>query len=436
MTGTALLHGVRVVDVSSEAAAYTGRMFADFGADVVLVEAPTGSSARRVAPNVRPPSGDSASAHFAFMAAGKRSVTIDLTSRSGQQVFRRLVDASDVLITDAAAGEMEALGLGYEALLARHPGLVYTSVTPFGLTGPRRHWRGSDLVGWAASGALPAIGDADHAPLAPGGGLAYMTGALNAAMGAMGALMTRRASGRGQLVDVSLQEAVLSVSMEVSPMLVLEGGFDLERSGKRRRGGPIGHYATEDGAVSIVAYMPDHWDTLAAWIREETGVEEVTSEAFAGTPMSRVHYSELVDLWIEGLTSRYTKQAFFEEAQRRGITVAPVNTALDLDHDAHLDATGGWATRRRSRDRVVPLADAAGPRRRSRPGRGSDTGTGRAQSRSVRRRARSHRRRGRGVAGRRGDLSLGAAQNVRGIMRCSCVSVATSSPSGLYTAPV
>jgi crotonobetainyl-CoA:carnitine CoA-transferase CaiB-like acyl-CoA transferase len=126
-------------------------------------------------------------------------------------------------------------------------------------------------------------------------------------------------------------------------MVVLEGGFDLERSGKRRLGGPIGHYATNDGAVSIVAYMPEHWNTLAAWIREETGVEEVTSEAFAGTPISRVHYHELVDLWIEGLTSRYTKQAFFEEAQRRGITVAPVNSALDLDHDAHLNATGGWA---------------------------------------------------------------------------------------------
>ncbi len=167
MTGTALLEGVRVVDVSTEAAAYTGRMFADFGADVVLVEPPSGSSARRVAPNVRPgatdtrvEAGDTVSAHFAFMAAGKRSVTIDLTTLPGQQVFRRLVDASDVLVTDAAAGEMEALGLGYEALLARHPGLVYTSVTPFGLTGPRRHWRGSDLVGWAASGALPAIGDA------------------------------------------------------------------------------------------------------------------------------------------------------------------------------------------------------------------------------------------------------------------------------------
>ena len=161
------------------------------------------------------------------------------------------------------------------------PELIYTSVTPFGLTGPRRRWRGSDLVGWASSGALPTIGDPDRAPIAPGGGLAYMTGALNAAMGTMLALMARRNGSGGQLVDVSLQEAVLSVTMEAGPLVVLEGGFDMERTGKRRRTGPLGHYATKDGAVSIVAYMPEHWRTLAEWIREETGVEEVTSEEFA-----------------------------------------------------------------------------------------------------------------------------------------------------------
>ena len=342
MTGMPLLDGVRVVDVSGEAAAYTGRILSDLGADVVLVEPPAGSPARQVPTNVRVPSGEAVSAHFLYMAAGKRSVTIDLTNAQGQQLFRRLVDASDVLVTDAAVGEMEALGLGYDQLHAHNPDVVYTSLTPFGLTGPRRRWRGSDLVGWASSGALPAIGDPDRAPLAPGGGLAFMTGALNAAIGAMGALMARRKGGVGQLVDVSVQEAVLSVTMEVSPLVVLEGGFDLGRTGKRRRGGPIGHYATSDGAVSIVAYMPEHWNTLAEWIREETGVEEVTSEAFAGTPISRMHYSELVDLWIEGLTTRYTKQAFFEEAQRRGITVAPVNSARDLADDAHLRATGGW----------------------------------------------------------------------------------------------
>ncbi len=238
---------------------------------------------------------------------------------------------------------MEAVGLGYDDLHECNPRLVYTSVTPFGLTGPRRRWRGADLLGWASSGAMPSIGDPDRAPLAPGGGLSHMAAALNAAMGTMVALMARDDAGGGQLVDISVQEATVSVAMEVSPMVVLEGGFTQQRTGKRKGAGPLGHYATQDGAVSIVAYMPEHWRILAEWVREETGVEEITADEFAGTPIARFHYAELIDLWIEGLTIRYTKQAFFEEAQRRGITVGPVNSASDVLHDAHLDATQGWA---------------------------------------------------------------------------------------------
>jgi benzylsuccinate CoA-transferase BbsE subunit len=343
MTGISLLADTRVLDLAGESAAYTGRMFADLGADVVLVEPPGGSVARLTTPPlVTAPSGDVVSAHFGYVAAGKRSVTIDLTIAPGRELFRRLVSVSDVVVTSAAVGEMEALGLGPDDLHACNPRLVYTSVTPFGLTGPRRRWRGDDLLGWASSGAMPSIGDADRAPLAPGGGLAHMAAALNAAMGTMVALMARDENGRGQIVDISVQEATVSVAMEVSPMVVLEGGFDQQRTGKRKDAGPLGHYATRDGAVSIVAYMPEHWRILAEWVREETGVEEITADEFAGTPISRVHYSELIDVWIEGLTTRYTKQEFFEEAQRRGITVAPVNSASDVLEDAHLAATDGW----------------------------------------------------------------------------------------------
>jgi benzylsuccinate CoA-transferase BbsE subunit len=338
-----LLTGLRVLDLAGEAAAYTGRLLADLGADVVLVEPPGGADARRTPPLVSLPDGPSVSAHFAYMAAGKRSVTIDLDREHGREQFIALVARSDALVTTAGVGEMEARGLGYDALRTRNPRLVYTSVTPFGLTGPRRRWRGGDLVGWASSGAMPSIGDADRAPLAPGGGLAHTTAALNAAMGTMAALTARDTSGVGQLVDISVQEATMSVAMEVSPLVVLEGGFAQRRTGRRKEAGPIGHYATSDGAVSIVAYMPEHWRALAEWVRDETGVEEIASEEFAGTPIARIHYADLVDVWIEGLTRRYTKQAFFEEAQRRGITVGPVNSASDVLEDAHLRATGDWS---------------------------------------------------------------------------------------------
>jgi benzylsuccinate CoA-transferase BbsE subunit len=342
MTDLDLLGDVRVLDLAGEATAQAGRMLADLGADVVLVEPPGDSPARRTPPLVTITSGDVVSAHFAYTAAGKRSVTIDLDAVRGQDLFHQLVSMSDVLLTDAAVEELEGVGLDYATLHRQHPRLVYSSLTPFGLTGPRRRWRGSDLVGWATSGAMPSIGDADRPPLAPGGGLSLMAGALNATMGTVAALMARDDSGAGQLVDISVQEATMSVAMEVSPMVVLEGGFDQLRTGRRKEGGPLGHYATQDGAVSIVAYMPEHWRILAQWVHDETGVEEILADEFAGTPIARLPYAELIDLWIEGLTTRYTKRAFFEEAQRRGITVAPVNSARDVLDDPHLDATAGW----------------------------------------------------------------------------------------------
>jgi len=337
-----LLDGVRVVDLGGAAAAYAARMFMDLGAEVVMVEPRGGGDARRVPPLARTSDGRRVSAHFAYMAAGKRSVTIAVERAPGRDLLEFLVGTADILLTTASVDDARALGLTYDEVHGRHPRLVYTSVTPFGLTGPRRRWRGDDLLGWASSAAMPSIGDTDRPPLAPGGGLAYMTAGLNAAMGAMAALATRDQTGLGQLVDISVQEATISVAMEVSPLVVLEGGFRQQRTGKRKPAGPLGHYATKDGAVSIVAYMPDHWRVLAEWVRDETGVEEILSEEFAGTPVTRTPYAELIDSWIEGLTMRYTKADFFVEAQRRGITVAPVNTAEDVLTDAHLDATDGW----------------------------------------------------------------------------------------------
>src|SRR5690349_21830959 len=129
MTGVALLDDVRVLDLAGEATAPAGRMLADLGADVLLVEAPRDSPARRRPPLATTPLGAGVSAHFADTAACKRSVTIDLGGPRGRSLFLRLVGASDVLLTDAAVGEMDALGLGYEAVHALHSGLVYTSLT-------------------------------------------------------------------------------------------------------------------------------------------------------------------------------------------------------------------------------------------------------------------------------------------------------------------
>ena len=341
---TPLLGPVRVLDLSSGPLSYCGRMLADLGADVVLIEPPDGSPARTAAAG-------SMSADFAFTSAGKRSITLGLGHRDGLALFLRLAGRADVVISTAAPGELESRGAGHLELLARNPGLVFASITPYGLHGPRRSWRGSDLTAWASSGALPVYGDPDRAPLTPREGLALSAGALNAAMGIVLALAARDGSGRGQLVDISLQEAVLSVAQEVSPTLALDNGKLPRRAGKRRRTPPMGQYRAADGAVMIVAFTPWQWQALAEWISDETGTGEVRSERYAGTPSDRGPYVDELDGWIEDLTGRYGKQEFAEEAQRRGIPVCPVNTVADLLTDPHLAATGSWIS--------VPSPDGA-----------------------------------------------------------------------------
>ena len=331
----ALLAPLRVLDLSTGPLSYCGRLLADLGADVVLVEPPGGSAAGRA-------DGVGMSGAFAFTAAGKRSVTVDLGHPDGLAVFAALADRADAIISTARRDELEHRGLGPEALLARNPGLVFASITPYGLRGPRRNWHGSDLTAWASSGALPAYGDPDRAPLTPREGLALAAGALNAAMGIVLALAARDQSGHGQLVDISLQEAVLSVTQEFSPALALDNGSLQKRHGKRRRSPPMGQYQARDGAVMIVAYTPWQWRALAEWISAEVGTGEVLSGRYEGTPADRSPYVDELDGWIEDLTVRYGKQEFAEEAQRRGIPVCPVNSVTDLLADPHLAATASW----------------------------------------------------------------------------------------------
>jgi benzylsuccinate CoA-transferase BbsE subunit len=329
-----MLSGLHVLDLAGEALAYAGRTLAGLGADVVLVE-PSGGCALRSAPPLVPrDSGEQISASFAFLAAGKRSVVLDEKTARGRVLLERLVERADVVLLSDDPERLDP-----RALLERHPQLVIASVTAFGLTGPRRGWRGGDLIAWAASGAARSTGNPDRPPIAPGGGLAFAAGGLNAVAGIVLALRARSRTGRGQFVDISLQEAAMSVSMEAGLLHSLEG--KPQRRGLRRNAAH-GLFAVQDGYVELVAYLPRQWDAMAEWIEEELGIAEARLDTFRGATMNRLPFMELIDAWVASLAARYTKQEFFLEAQRRRIPCGPVNSASDLLVDAHLQAVGAF----------------------------------------------------------------------------------------------
>ncbi|MCP3988276.1 MAG: CoA transferase [Actinomycetia bacterium] len=336
--------GVKIVDLSGLAGAYASRLFAALGADVIKIEPPGGSPLRRMSPFVDGANEPEASLWWAYLAMGTRSVVIDIEDGEQRSSLAGLLAQADIVVDDHGPDVLDGFGVGYEATRAGNPGVVWISISPFGLKGPKRHWSSSNLVAWAASGVLYTTGFEDEPPVVPGGptqiGL-YAT-SLNAAVGAVLGLRGRRLLGYGQLVDLSLAEACLAISPETGIPVFLDDRVHRVRSGNRRTlSRPFGLYPCSDGFVSILVLMPRHWEAMANWIHESFDNESIIDPVFADMAV-RVQTMELIDSWVEELTMSMTLLEFFQEGQRRGIPITPVNTIKTLAVDPHLDAVGYW----------------------------------------------------------------------------------------------
>jgi benzylsuccinate CoA-transferase BbsE subunit len=202
------LTGRRVLELADERGAYCGKLLADLGADVVKLEPPGGDPSRRRSP--RAGSGDSLT--FLYMNTSKRGVTLDLREREGRGLFAKLADGADLVVEALAPGTLERLDLGYETLRQANPGLVLTSITGFGQTGPHRDFRSSDLVASALGGAMAVIGEAEDPPVRLAGSQAHVAASTVAAASSLVALLASSQSGLGQHVDISVQEVTASVS--------------------------------------------------------------------------------------------------------------------------------------------------------------------------------------------------------------------------------
>lgn len=338
------LSGLRVVDLSGLAGAYASRMFAALGADVIKVEPPSGNPLRQLAPHVEGVSAPESSLWWAFLAMGSRSIVVDATTDDGRADLTKLLTSADLVIEDHAPGELEAHGVGYDTISASNPGVVWVSITPFGQSGPKANWKTSNLVAWAASGVMGTVGFSDQAPVVPGGPaqIGLHSAALNSAIGAMVALRSRRLSGKGQRVDISIAESVLNWTPETGIPVFLDDQIHRQRGGNRRPiTRPFGIYPCSDGYVSIVVVMPRHWQAMAEWISERSGDDAVMDPIFNDMAM-RGEVQEMIDGWVEGLTTSLTQMEVFEGGQQRGIPITPVNTIETLSRDTHLKAAEFW----------------------------------------------------------------------------------------------
>ena len=273
--GWEIYDGIKVIELATDIGGeQLGRLLALQGAEVIKVEPPEGSPTRSVGPWADGTESPDTSLTFWYYNVGKRSVVMEL--RGGDHPrLDTLLQTADVLITTFQPAELAELDLDLEQLCARFPRLIVSSVTPFGLSGPRSNWRSSDLIGLAVGGVLMSCGYDDHSipPIRPGGNQAYHMAAAHAHLGVLLALIDRQHTGCGQLIDTSMQDCV-AVGGELSNPFWFYPRVNVQRqTGRHAQPEPTqpALFECADGNWIYLALMLSDgraWKALVNWIQE------------------------------------------------------------------------------------------------------------------------------------------------------------------------
>ena len=345
------LAGYRILDLTDDQGHYCSKILADLGADVIKVEPPGGDASRNTGPFYKDIPDPEKSLYWWAYNTSKRGVTLNIDTRDGKTVLQRLVKTADAVIESFAPGYMDSLGLGYPALSQINPGIIMTSISPFGQTGPYKDWKGPDLVGWALGGQAFVTGDEDRPPCRISFPQSYLHAGNHAASATLAALYDRESTGEGQHIDVSMQEAVVWTLMSVIQFWDMMQ-FNMFRGGaKRRMGGPVARvlFPCKDGYMSFLIgggqlasiSMPP----LVKWMAEEgkLGAFENRKDWDAKDWSDKEdHWSktqEALDAEESTLVNFFadkTKAQLYEQALKRRIILYPASTVKDLAENVQL----------------------------------------------------------------------------------------------------
>jgi crotonobetainyl-CoA:carnitine CoA-transferase CaiB-like acyl-CoA transferase len=330
---TGALAGLRVVDCSRLiAGGVLATVLADHGADVIKVEHPKAGDPLRTWLR------GAGELWWKVYARGKRSVTLNLADPRGQALFRRLVRDADVLVENFVPGTFERWGLGWEALAAENPRLVFARVSGWGQEGPYRDRPGFGSMVEAMSGFAATTGPADAPPTLPSFPMADMVAAL-AGVGAVLAALRHRdqVSGRGQVVDIALYEPLLSVLGPDAARHALDGTVR-ERCGNRSdNASPRGTYRTRDGKwVALSASTP----ASAAALFGALDLGHLLDDPRFATNDARVAHNDLVDAALQRAIGARTLGEMQDLFRRADLTAAPVYDIADIAKDPHVAARG------------------------------------------------------------------------------------------------
>lgn len=327
------LGGLRVIDCSRLiAGGVLATVLADHGADVVKVENPRGGDPLRTWLR------DRGELWWKVYARGKRSITLNLTASAGQALLRRLVRDADVLIENYVPGTFERWGLGWDVLSRENPRLVFARVSGWGQDGPYRERPGFGTMVEAMSGFAHTTGDADGPPTLPSFPMADMVAALAGCTAVLAALRHRdQISGRGQVVDISLYEPLLSVLGPDAAGYALDGTVRERHGNTSDNASPRGTYRTRDGKwIALSASTP----ASTAALFGSLGLGHLLADPRFATNDARVRHNDLVDAALAASIGERTLDEMRGLFESSDLTACAVYDIADITKDPHVIARG------------------------------------------------------------------------------------------------
>ena len=329
------LDGLRVLELGQLLAApCAGMVLADLGAEVVKVESFGGDPAREL--QTAAFTGTGTSPTFLAFNRGKRSVALDLQTPGGQEVVRRLLARSDVLIESFRPGVMDRLGLGVDALRAVDPRLVYASLNGFGHVGPERNRRGVDLVIQAESGIMAVTGQPDGPPTKVGFTVVDVAAGHVLAQAILAALLRRERTGEGDHVTVSLVDVALHLQAAPMTEYLATGSLPPRCGNAAPMTAPADLFRTADGHLVISAYLDRHWRLLC----ESLGRPYLPADPRFATKVDRVRNRDALVSEMEATLRTDTSRGWMARLQGAGLAVGMVKTYADIESDPQVEAMG------------------------------------------------------------------------------------------------
>lgn len=347
-----LLAPYRVLDLTDEKGFLCGRILADLGADVIKVEKPGGDESRWIGPFVGGVPHKERSLYWYAYNANKRGITLNIKTKAGRQIFERLVKTADVVIESFSPGYLDELGLGYSALNELNPGIILTSITPFGQDGPYSRYKASDIVVMAMGGFMYVTGDPDRPPVWISLPQASLHAGAQGAAATMIALHFREVTGEGQHVDVSMQQCI-ALTLYNAPET-----WDLNRRNVKRSGRMIVRpltglrrtqtWACKDGYVSMILFgarRARENRALVQWMNEEGMANDFLLQFdWENWDLDRTTQDTIdrIEEPISEFFLTHTKMELYKGSMERGFLLFPVNDAKDIMEDKQLASRDFW----------------------------------------------------------------------------------------------